>query len=625
MPRPAHRNWFPRVAGGVAAALVLAGGGYVWWAPSSPGDKELPEELALGAATGFNVLLVTLDTTRADHIGCYGHRNAQTPAIDRLAAQGVRFADAVAVVPITLPSHASMLTGLYPPNNGVRHNGEYRLDGSHVTLAEVLREDGYQTSAFVSAFVLDARYGLDQGFDVYDNAFSPPSGEELSDNVERSATSVTSAALKWLAKRDSTRPFFMWVHYFDPHTPYRPPQPYARRFPDNPYDGEIAYMDAQVGRLLDGLTREGVKDRTLIIAVGDHGESLGEHGEATHAKLIYDAPMRVPLILACPALFQEPYVVGDVVVAVVDIFPTVLDLLGISSPVASDGISLLQAVDQVDRTVYLETMATYLDNGWAPLFGLRRHSDKYILAPRPEYYNLRADPRELRNLYEDPPTEAATAIAAMSGELEFLLFRWPSPEEALAGTQAVDSESLRRLQSLGYLSGFPPTEVMGQLDPKDMIQIAELISHAEMLARSGNFADALARIQEVLARSPHDRQALHMLGQIYALQDRLDKAEEVLRECLNIKPGPGSCVLLAQVMIRAERYEEAELLLTQAAELDPDHGSVYIFRGNIMALRGRFDEALELYEQAILKDPYRAGKMAEARIALVCQWMARQQ
>ncbi|MCH7873488.1 MAG: sulfatase, partial [Planctomycetes bacterium] len=371
-----------RSEGRKSATLAAIGGGglavagaLVWISFGGSGDW--PAAMQHGSAAGYNVLLVTLDTTRADRLGCYGYDAAGTPTLDALAKQGIRFDDAVTVAPVTLPSHASILTGLAPHHHGVRNNGGFHLEPTHVTLAEVLSDRGYQTAAFIAAFVLDARYGLDQGFDVYNDDVALDSSNTIEAFArpiyERSATRVTSDAVSWLGARDRTRPFFCWVHYFDPHKPYHAPPPFDARFRNRPYDGEIAYMDAQIGRLVQALKREGAWDNTLIVVVADHGEGLGDHGEATHAKLIYDSVMRVPLIMACPGLFEQSYIVDDVVVSVTDIFPTVLDLLGMEIPVDVDGLSLLAARSKKDRTIYMENLATYLDNGWSPLYRLRRH------------------------------------------------------------------------------------------------------------------------------------------------------------------------------------------------------------------------------------------------------------
>jgi arylsulfatase A-like enzyme len=575
-------------------------------------------QLASGSAAGFNVLLITLDTTRADRLGAYGYAGAATPVLDELAAGGIRFADAVTVVPLTLPSHSTMLTGLYPPNHGVRTNGRDALADEHTTLAEILKQAGYQTGAFVASFVLDPRYGLSQGFDRYDARVDPTLGDAYGGSNERSATDVTTAALDWLQERDPARPFFAWVHYFDPHHAYAPRLEYAIRFADRPYDGEIAYVDSEVGRLLRALGERDLTERTLIVVAGDHGESLGEHGERFHGRTLYESVMRVPLILAAPGLIREGGVVDEAVVSVVDIFPTVLELLGRDVPATVDGTSLLQAGADPGRMVYMETLTTYLDGGWAPLYAIRSHGRKYVDAPRPEYYELDADPGELVNRDANLPPDRAPLVAY----LDELTDRWPSLERVAAASSPIDAEARSRLLSLGYVSSLVLDAAGGLADPKDVLPAHELMVEAEALTRSGDHERALARVQEALEIVPQSREALHRLGELYALTNRQDEAERALRRSLEIQMNAPGATLLAQVLTRGGRYAEASALLDQAADLDPDHGGIYIARADILAFQGRFAEALTLYEKAVEVDPYRAVGIVRTRMAALQRRLA---
>jgi arylsulfatase A-like enzyme len=316
-----------------------------------------------GGAAGMNVLVVTVDTLRADRLGCYGHAGARTPTIDGLAGNWLRFERATTVSPITLPSHASIFTGLEVPNHGVRHNGTFRLSPDHTTLAERFSAAGYDTAAFVSAYVLERRFGLSQGFDKYDDRFDahdPGPGSY----PERPADRVTDRVIERLDSRGraSDRPFFAWIHYFDPHGPYEPPAPFDESFAEAPYDGEVAFVDRELGRLLRALDTH---EETLVVFTSDHGEGLGDHGEVTHADLIYDSTMRVPLIISNPRLFPGGEVVHDRLAATIDVVPTVVALVGLpgatgaSSPL--DGVDLAAAPDD-DRAVYLETLAPLLDS-----------------------------------------------------------------------------------------------------------------------------------------------------------------------------------------------------------------------------------------------------------------------
>jgi len=580
--------------------------------------RGIEKVLQSGAASEFNLVLLTLDTTRADHLGAYGYQEAETPVLDRLAGEGIRFADAISPVPLTLPAHVSILTGLDPQNHGVRHNGQYRLEASHTTLAEVLNEQGYETAAFVSAFVLDRRYGLAQGFDHYDDRVAPATGQALGGlESERSAEEVTEAALDWLRSRASAKPYFVWVHYYDPHAEYRPPEAYVRRFGGKLYDGEIAYVDAQVGRLVEALGDAG--SRTLLLVAGDHGEGLGEHGEELHGRLLYEATQRVPLIIWSPPIVRGPYVVDTLVAGLVDLFPTVLDLLGVAPTGPYDGVSLLGAREWADRALYMETMAPYLDSRWAPLHGLRRHRDKFISAPRPEYYDLASDIGEGRNLYNGLSDEARKAVTDLEKELAERLKNAPSAEAVAEAAGQPDPEALAKLQALGYLTGPGPHRSRGAAtalpDPKDMMPVQRLLYEARGLRRAGRLGEALAKAQEALRRAPKDLEVLQETGLVFIEMDRLDEAEEVLWKYSALQPNPNINILLCQILAQTGRPREAEALIREAMALEPDHGGVLITYGDFLAERGQYERAFELYDQAKRVDPYRATDAVDQRVA----------
>ncbi len=556
-------------------------------------------------ARDFNIVLITLDTTRADRLGAYGYDAARTPVLDRLAREGILFESAISPVPITLPSHASILTGRDPPHHGVHHNGQYHLEASSTTLAEILEGEGYQTAAFVSAFVLDRRYGLSQGFDVYDDRVEPLSRRTVGGlDSQRSATDVTDAALSWLADREGEATFFLWVHYYDPHLPYSPPESFPRS-----YDGEIAYMDSQIGRLVVAL--EPAADRTLWIVVGDHGEGLGEHGETGHSRLLYRETQQVPWILWSPSLFRGR--VREDLVGLVDVLPTALDLLGLEPPADLDGVSVnISAVEsRVERFVYMETMATYLDNGWAPLYGLRARDETYILAPTREYYDLSEDPEEKRNLY---PTGDAQRL---ENTMNAIVKDNPSIVEVAAGIRELEDEELERLQSLGYLGSSRPTapgDPSVLPDPKDMMSVMILLAQAEELRRGERFDEALERAGRARKGAPHDLQVMQELGVIYAQTGRLDDAAEILMEYLESKDNPDVSLLLASVLRETGRAADGRAVVNEAIERHPDHGALRITLGYFLAEAGQPQEALERYREAKEVDPYRAGALADQRI-----------
>lgn len=433
-------------------------------------------QLRPGSLAGWNVVLITLDTTRRDHLGCYGYEQAETPVIDRLAARGARFDHAVTDVPATLPAHCSIMTGLDAPAHGVRTNGHFRLNESVDTLAEILANEGYATTAFVNTFVLNSRFGLAQGFDNYDQY--PPEGRPT--RGPRRADGVTDAATAWISKHleaDPGQPFFAWVHYFDPHRPYAPPGAFGTRYADAPYDGEIAFTDLHLGRLLGFLDERTLTERTLIVLIADHGEGLGEHLEPEHSRLIYDTTIRVPMIISSPQLHDAPCVIDDVTVGNVDVAPTVLSLLGIDANREMTGVDLTTASIGPDRTLHIETFAPLLYHGWAPLHGLRSIDGKYIEAPTPEYYDLAADPHELVNLlYDDPDAGSDLAIA-----LERLVRELPSAESTLIEAGKLSSHARRMLAALGYVSTTEDIELLPgtRPDPKDIYPIYRDLENKE--------------------------------------------------------------------------------------------------------------------------------------------------
>ena len=616
-PKPAARGggrgrtW--RSIGLICAVLLAIGGTAVAYYVRTTGGAE---GLRPGAAAGFNLLLVTLDTVRADHLGCYGYAAARTPNLDALAASGLRFAQAIAPAPLTTPSHATMMTGLVPPSHGVRDNG-CRLADEQTTLAEILSARGYATAAFISSFTLESRYGLAQGFATYDDACAPPDrvvghfGDTMAN--ERSATAVTDAVLNWLNDGSRKNPFFAWIHYYDPHFPYAPPPAFAGDG-QSPYDGEIAYVDSQLGRVLELLRQKKLQRRTLVVVAADHGEGLEEHGEPTHAYLIYDSTLHVPLILNSPALFGAPRVIDDRVVSLADIMPTVLDLLGVAVPAGLDGQHLLASKPDEDRALYIETMASRLNNGWASLHGLRRLHDKYILAPRPEYFDLKADPHELRNLVADAPDE----VGELEARLAETMSRWESPEQVAAQTQGLSPEEVQRLASLGYV-GSPGEGVrVGVCDPKDMLPLWKRVMGAEIKSLQGRHAEAIAEIELVVQQDPTDGHAWYYASYIYKRCGRMAEAEQALRQALTYSPNAAGYISLAQLLLlRRSLGPEFERALNRARQLEPENGGIDIARGDWHVLQGRRDEALAAFERALRVDPIYSGKSAREKMEWV--------
>src|SRR5438034_6926869 len=396
-----------------------------------------------------NVLLVTIDTLRADHVGCYGYTDASTPTLDALARRGVRFETAVAHAPLTGPSHASILTGRIPPGHGFRNNSGFTLSPRVKTAAEDFRQRGYRTAAFVSGFPLDRRFGFDRGFETYDDHLPKGNDRRRTPYVERFADATTDAALRWLATSSSAGApsrWFLWVHYYDPHAPYEPPADLAERYSAAPYAGELASVDRQLARLLHALDVRNETGRTVVIVTADHGESLGEHGEGTHGVFVYDATLRVPWVMAGPQIPAGR--LSRTVARSIDVLPTLADYAGLARRSDIDGRSLRGAADgqeMSDAASYAESLYSELELGWAPLYAWRTAASKFIKAPHPELYDLDTDPSETRNRVGEQHARAAD----LSRTLEEVLLRTPAPVAA----PPVDSETAERLRALGYVSG----------------------------------------------------------------------------------------------------------------------------------------------------------------------------
>lgn len=552
-----------------------------------------------------NVLIITVDTVRADHVGCYGFGLAHTPAMDRLAAEGVRCSDAATAAPITLPAHSSILTGLYPPAHGVRDNGNYALGPEAVTLAERLSTAGYRTGAFVSAAVLARRYGLDQGFGVYDDDLWSEDEPELFMIRERPAGRTVDHVLTWLANwraQEHAPPFFLWVHLFDAHQPYRSPSTDLALLVPTPYDAAIAEADRGIGRLLAWLGDAGALDGTLVVLTADHGESLGEHGEATHGVFIYDATIRVPLIWRFPGVLPAGATYAGPV-RHIDIVPTVLGMLGLPGAESTQGTDLTGAlqgrVAPPDLVQYSEARLAEEGFGMAPLFGVRHDGFKWIRAPRPELYDLRHDPRELANLLPaqaSPATKLETRLEAILAE---------SGARALtARTRTIDRETEEMLRALGYLTSPEDRAGMGGRDPKDGMALYAKLQAARQLAQAGEWDRCRALLADVLREAPENVTARNVLAFVAVRQGDHDEAERQYLASLAEQPRQHRVLgALGVLAIRRGDFDVAEARFRQALELAPTFVEAMSNLGWIEATRGHPAGAQEWYEKAIAIDP----------------------
>ena len=567
------------------------------------------EVAAPASASGYNVVLVTIDTARRDRFGCYGDPDARTPTVDALAATGVRFADAVTSAPLTLPSHATLLTGLYPTSHGVHDNGIGALGPEPSTLATSLSQRGYATGAFIGAFVLDQRFGLARGFDVYDFAVGRDGYRPgQPDFNERAADGVTDAALDWLNRAaGDDAPFFAWLHYFDPHLPYTSPLARLPEFAGRPYDAEIAYADAQLKRVVDWLQQRGLRDRTLVVVASDHGEAFGEHGEATHGMFIYEGTMAVPLIVSCPSLFPRPVVHAGGVVGLVDVRPTLEDLLGVTAGDAMDGQSTLAPVP-AGRRVYMETHGPRRMAGCAPLHGLRGADDKFIAAPEPEYYDLAADPGEMENLHR----RRAADLQPVRAELEARLAGAGAGD---VGVRTLTDEEVRRLGSLGYTVTSAAADTGSLPDPKWRIRQFNDGMEAERLYGQGDFAAAARLARQVVRSCEGCLNATRVLAFSELRLGHADTAIAVLEAAVSRHPDPYLVRSLAQAMIIDREHDAALEVLDLYAAMEPDDGWEPLLRGDVLAARGDAAAALDCYRRALDVDPHRAGPRARDRIA----------
>ena len=600
--------------------------------------------LALGCTRGPatspvrpSVLLVTIDTLRADHVGCYGHPGLTTPVLDGLASRGVRFGTAVAHVPLTAPSHASILTGRSPLGHGLRDNGGFALPDGAKSLAEDFRGSGYRTAAFVSGFPLDRRFGFDRGFETYDDHLPRGNDPRRTPYVERTADRTTEAVLKWLdATLAGAAPFFLWVHYYDPHAPYEPPAELLARFPSSPYDGEIAFVDAQLGRLLrrlDELSRP-----PLVLVTADHGEGLGEHGEETHGLFVYDATLRVPWIMAGPGLPSGR--VASVVARGIDVAPTLLDYAGLPARPDIEGRSLRAAADgtdQGDAPAYAESLFPQLQYGWAPLHAWRTARFKFIEAPRPELYDLGADGAETRNRAREEPGR----VDEMRRHL-----RAAMSTSTPSAAKEMDAETAERLGALGYLGGGnAPATGAALRDPKDGVQLVARLGRGMATARTepavaireltavldedpkmlvarrtravayaaaGQHAAAIADLHRLEKEGHLSAEDSIVLGDNLRFAGRSGEAIRVLERTAGDNPKFAQAELsLAEVFIKDGRRADAAAAYQRVLGLVPDHIEALRGLGDMAFLEGQLDSAAARYSRILEVDTADTGAMTK--------------
>lgn len=575
----------------------------------------LPGLLALGmggcsrearAPQHPNLVLFTLDTVRADHLGCYGDRQAITPTLDRLAAEGLRFADASSTVPLTLPSHTSLLTGLLPLHHGLRINGAGALRPGTATLATLLAAAGYRTGAFVGAYVLDHRFGLKAGFEVYDDEIERDPNAGFSLEAERPGREVVDRALAWLAT-DDARPFFLWVHLYDAHAPYTPPPAWAARHPGRPYDGEISEVDEQVGRVLEALRKRGIDGQTAVAVAADHGEGLGDHGELTHGLLLYQPTLHVPVLLRAPWALKPRVVAAPV--SLVDLAPTLAGLLGhpFAGPLDGRDLSktLLAGGQPAEAEIYAETRypATF---GWSPLAALRRRDLKYISSARPELFDLHRDPGEGANLLASSTADPGRGFAQRLAAIEATALKGAMP--------AADAETRAKLASLGYVAGPAPAAApipkTGGPDPKTVVGLFQRFERANSRLTGGDSTAAVSELAALVAADPTNPVFRGKLAAAYREHGETAKALPLYRQAAAAAPqDPEAWYNLASALQEAGQAAEARQAIERALKLDASRPEAHNTLGIVALGQGRLEEARREFSTAAELDPRDASAL----------------
>jgi arylsulfatase A-like enzyme/tetratricopeptide (TPR) repeat protein len=543
------------------------------------------------------VIIISIDTLRADHLPAYGYRGVETPNLDLLRKDAVLFRHAYAHVPLTLPSHVTMLTGLLPPDNGVRNNIGFPFDAAkHPTIPSLLKQKGYATGAAVSAYVLRGNTGLAKSFDFYDDDIAVKTGEVVG-RLQRPGGESAAVAERWIDQH-AGQPFFFFLHLFEPHTPYDPPEPFKGKYASNPYDGEIAAADAIVGQFLDHLKARGLYDGATIVLMSDHGEGLGDHGEDEHGIFLYMEDIRVPLMLKLPKSQLASQTV-DAPVQLIDILPTIAGLAGTGTPAGLKGRSLLASMEQGTpaRRIYGESMYARIHLGWSELRSLVDDRFHFIDAPRPELYSV-TEPAEKKDVLADE----RRVYAGMKGEID----KYPS---ALPAPSKIDPEEAKKLVALGYL-GSSSSETTGPLpDPKDRIGDIALMKEAARLAATGRREEAVARYREVIAKNPRLTDAWTLLAQLLEKMGRYQEAVDTYKRGIQIAPSLASefSLSIANLCLMLDKPDEAAANAEIGLETNP--GNAHILIGRAALAKGRLADAARQAQEAMSSFSYRPAAL----------------
>ena len=549
----------------------------------------------------MNLVVVTIDTLRPDHIHCYGYPKIETPTLDAVAQAGVLFENAVTPTPLTPPSHASIFTGLYPTKHHVRNTGGFILQTSSTTLATILEQQGWDTAAFVSSAVLKKLFGFNRGFAVYDDQMpNPGNKQEFLEDPERNATATVDRALHWLEAQNG-KPYFLWVHVYDPHLPYRPPAPFREKYKDRLYDGEIAYADHELGRLFDAVHKKSAADKTVIAVLSDHGESLGEHGEYTHGIFLYDATLRVAFLMSGPGIPAGLRVKQQA--RTIDFLPTILELMGGKPPTPVEGASLVPAFSGSDANTavsYAETLYPKINMGWAELRAIRTNRWKYIRAPKPELYDLSQDPTEHANVIQSHTPEVQKFEAQLKAVIG-------ADGTEKVQTELVDQRTMDQLKSLGYLSGQAARayDLTGQgIDPKDRAGILKLLAVAEDPDSHTPEPRRIGLLEQALKQDPTNPDLYYQLGGKYEKNGRHADAMKLYYSA--IQKGMDSGRLhsrIGDLLVRSGRKDEAIVEYEKAAQFNPSDAESQTNLATAYLEKGRVADAERVFKWIVTANP----------------------
>lgn len=579
------------VIAGIAAVLAVL---YVIFAPKlSTGFKK-------NRLKDLNVIFISLDTLRADFVSAYGDRMAQTPNMDRVAREGVLFETCISQTPLTLPAHTTMLSGTYPLYHQVRDNGGFLVPQSLEFVSEILKEKGFSTSAFIASYVLNSKWGINQGFDHYSDDFDLSKYERFSlGSVQKRADEVLADARKWLIDHKNEK-FFTWIHLYDPHTPYDPPSPFKEKYPKRPYRGEVEYMDHQLGLFFDFLKKEGLYSNSLIILAGDHGEALGQHGERTHGFFIYEPTARVPFIIRAPFGFPVSRVTA--VVELVDIAPTILDALGFPIPESYQGQSLVALMfgspKRQREAAYAETYYPRLHFGWSELKALYYDNNwKYILAPKEELYDLQADEKESENMALKKSYQARQAKQRIQRFIRIYSQGAKTPGDV----KHLDKDDMQKLAALGYLTTTVDTSNKVNLpDPKGKVGVFNNLSRAKQYMAEEKYDTAIELLQEILDGDPHLVDGILQLGNAYSRVKKLEEALKCYYDVLDIKPDYNAAMInVINTHIKLRWFDKGIEEAKRFLKTFPNDHSLYNELATLYFLKEQYDEAMETLQTSI--------------------------